>query len=189
MRMFLRRSTVGREPLAVTMSGVRMGERALQIGVDDPVIVGALAAKTGLTGQATIVVTDQASAERARAGAADSGALVDLQIAPIETLPFDDGSYDVLVIHSVSGLLASAGAEARQRVFRECRRVLRPGGRTIVLESGTPTGLRALLGARKRDAQYEAAGGTVAALERAGFKAVRTLGDREGYRFIEGLKA
>jgi hypothetical protein len=37
MRMFLRQSTVGREPLAIAMSGVRMGERLLQIGRDSPV--------------------------------------------------------------------------------------------------------------------------------------------------------
>jgi hypothetical protein len=51
------------------------------------------------------------------------------------------------------------------------------------------TGLRGWFGGAKVDAQYEAAGGTAAALEAAGFRAVRTLGDRQGYRFIEGLKA
>jgi SAM-dependent methyltransferase len=166
-----------------------LGERALQLGVDDPGIVGALAAKTGMTGQATIVVTDQASAERARAGAADSGALVDVQIVPIDRLPFDDGSYDVVIIHSVKGLLASVGADLREHALRECRRVLRPGGRAIILESGTPTGLRAILGVPKRDVSYEAAGGTLGALEMAGFRAARILGDRQGYCFIEGLKA
>ena len=188
--MFLRQSTVGREPLAVTMIAVRMGERALQIGVDDPLVTGALAAKTGLSGQATIVVTDQAGAERARAGAADAGALVDVQVAPLQTLPFADSTYDVVVIHTVSGLLASLGTDLRVRALGECRRVLRPGGRAIALEAGTPTGLLGLLGgAPKRNAQYEAGGGTVAALEAAGFRAVRTLADRQGYRFIEGLKA
>ena len=39
---FLRKSTLERLP--VVMSGVRMGERALQIGVDDSDLVGAIAA-------------------------------------------------------------------------------------------------------------------------------------------------
>ena len=43
--MFLRQSTVGREPLAIAMSGVRMGERLLQIGMDTPVVTALLAAK------------------------------------------------------------------------------------------------------------------------------------------------
>jgi ubiquinone/menaquinone biosynthesis C-methylase UbiE len=75
-------------------------------------------------------------------------------------------------------------------MLAECQRVLRVGGRLIALETGSPTGLRGLLGgASKHDAQYEASGGTTAALKAAGLRAVRTLGDRQGYRFIEGLKA
>jgi hypothetical protein len=67
--------------------------------------------------------------------------------------------------------------------------VLRTGGRILTLEAGSPTGLRGLLGgAAGTDAGYEAAGGSAAALEAAGFRAVRALGDRQGYRFIEGLK-
>ena len=49
----------------------------------------------------------------------------------------------------------------------------------IALEAGSPTGLRGLLGGgAKHDAQDAAAGGTEAALVAAGFRPVRTLGDR-----------
>ncbi len=40
--MFLRKTRI--EPLPVTMSAVRMGERVLQIGVDDPAVASAIAA-------------------------------------------------------------------------------------------------------------------------------------------------
>ena len=53
------------EPLPVTMSAVRMGERVLQIGVDDPTIASAIAAKVGLSGNAAIAVTDERDAARA----------------------------------------------------------------------------------------------------------------------------
>ena len=66
MRRFLRKSSVGSEPLSVTMSGVRLGERALQIGLDDPNIAALIAAKTGMTGQASLVVGDEAAAASAR---------------------------------------------------------------------------------------------------------------------------
>ena len=56
MRIFLRQSTVGREPLAIAMSGVRMGERLLQIGMDTPAVTSLLGAKPGLSGQSAIVV-------------------------------------------------------------------------------------------------------------------------------------
>ena len=55
MRMFLRQSTVGREPLAIAMSGVRMGERLLQIGMDTPVVTSLLAARPGLSGESALV--------------------------------------------------------------------------------------------------------------------------------------
>jgi ubiquinone/menaquinone biosynthesis C-methylase UbiE len=172
------------------MSGARLGERALQVGLDDPGIAAAIAAKTGMTGQATIVVADEGAAQSARAAVAASGGLGDvLVVGQLQPLPFANESYDLVVVHSARGLLASLVYDMRRRLLEECRRVLRAGGRVMTLESGSPTGLRRLMGGAKLDAQYESAGGTAAALEAAGFRAVRTLGDRQGYRFIEGLKA
>ena len=190
MRRFLRKSSVGVEPLAVTMSGVRLGERALQMGLDDPHIAAAIAAKTGLTGQATIVVTDETAATAARSAIADAGGLGDVHVvAALHPLPLEDQTYDAVIVHTARGLLASLAPDARERALTECRRVLRVGGRLIALEAGAPTGLRGLFGGAKSDTDYETAGGTAAALDRAGFRPVRTLGDRQGYRFIEGLKA
>ncbi len=65
--MFLRRSTHARDPLAVAMSGVRLGERVLQVGVDDARLVGLIAAKTGLSGSAACVVADEQQAAKAKA--------------------------------------------------------------------------------------------------------------------------
>ena len=189
--MFLRKSSVGAEPLAVTMSGVRLGERALQVGVDDPRIAAAIAAKTGLTGQASIVVADEPAAGGARSALADAGGLGDVHIVgQLHPLPFGDETYDLVVVHTSRGLLAALARHVRERLLGECRRVLRAGGRVLILDAGSPTGLRGLLGGGAGvDAQYEAAGGSAAALEASGFRAVRTLADRQGYRFIEGLKS
>jgi ubiquinone/menaquinone biosynthesis C-methylase UbiE len=189
MRRFLRKTDIGSEPLAVTMSGVRLGERALQVGLDDPAIAAAIAAKTGMTGEATLVVPNDAAAESARAAIAAAGGLGEVHVVEaLQPLVFADQAYDLVIMHTARGLLASLPREARERVLAECRRVLRAGGRLIALEGGSPTGLRGLFGGAKLDSQYEGAGGTVAALEAAGFRPVRILGDRQGYRFIEGLK-
>jgi ubiquinone/menaquinone biosynthesis C-methylase UbiE len=190
MRRFLRKSSVGSEPLAVTMSGVRLGERALQVGLDEPAIAALIAAKTGMTGQASLVVADEAAAASAREAVADAGGLGEVHlVAALHPLPFADEAYDLVVVHTARGLLASLPREGRQALLTECRRVLRTGGRLLALEAGSQTGLRSLFGGMKPDAEYEAAGGTAAALEAAGLRPVRTLGDRQGYRFIEGLKA
>jgi SAM-dependent methyltransferase len=190
MRMFLRKTNVGRDPLVIAMSGVRLGERLLQIGVDDPAVLGALAAKVGISGHAAVVTLDDRSATRARNGIAEASTLADVTVVGNGVLPFTDASFDVVVIHSVGGLLATAGGDMRAHLLADALRVMRTGGRAIVAEAGVRTGLKALLApAPKRDEQYEQGGGTVAAMEAAGFKPVRLLADRDGLRFTEGLKS
>jgi SAM-dependent methyltransferase len=189
MRMFLRKSTVAREPLAIAMSGVRMGDRLLQIGVDDPAVLGALAAKVGMSGHAAIVALDERSAARARAGVADASALADVTVAADGALPFPAGSFDVVVIHGITGLLTAYGDEHRARLLSQVLHVTRNGGRVIVTEPGERTGFKAMLApAPKRDERYDQGGGTVAAMEEAGFRPVRLLADRDGIRFTEALK-
>jgi ubiquinone/menaquinone biosynthesis C-methylase UbiE len=190
MRMFLRRSAVGRDPLPIVMSGVRMGERVLQVGVDDPKVAGALAAKVGLSGHSAIVVSDEAAAVKARGAAAENGALVDVHVSNLAPLPYPEKAFDVVVINSVRGLLASLEPSMRQGALRELHRVLRPGGRLVTIEGGTRSGLASLLRSDPaRDSDFEKSGGSVAALRAAGFSPVRLLGDLEGFRFTEGLKS
>ena len=98
---FLRKSTLERLPVAMT--GVRMGERALQLGIDDPSLVGAIAAKVGLSGHAAIVVRDEREAAKARSAAEKAGALVDVQVRPNAALPFEGDSFDVIVLHAANG--------------------------------------------------------------------------------------
>jgi SAM-dependent methyltransferase len=166
------------------MSGLRIGERLLQIGVDDPKLLAAMASKVGLSGSASVVVPDETSAARARDAAAEAGALVDVHAAPAGgSLPFAGDAFDVVVVHAMSGAPRTAAALA------DARRVLRHGGRIILIEAGPKSGLAALLRPHRPDAPYEAAGGPVAALKGAGFRPVRILSERDGYRFTEGLKA
>lgn len=184
---FLRKSTL--EPLPVAMSGVRMGERVLQIGIDDPALAGALAAKVGLSGHAAMAVSDEASAARARTSAQQAGALVDVHVTPLQALPFADASFDLVVAHGMGGLLSSLDDSARVALLRESFRTLRIGGRVIVIEPGKRGGLATLLRPRRVSSSYGAAGGAIGALTAAGFRAPRVLAEREGYKFSEGLKA
>ena len=187
--MFLRKPTLTSDPLAVTMSGVRMGERLLQIGARDAKLAAQLALKPGMSGHAAIVVASQHDGDRIRAAATRCGALVDVQTAAMGALPFGSSEFDVVVVHGAAGVLAPLDPRARGGAVAEIHRVLRSGGRVVALEPGTPTGLAAILRSPPAaDSAYERSGGTVAALEAGGFKPVRLLADREGVRFIEGLK-
>jgi len=186
--MFLRKRPDRRDPLAIAMIGVRLGERLLQIGIDDPGSLGALAAKVGISGTAAVVTIDEPGANQARAAIADASTVADIFVAPDASLPFGTSSFDVVVINAAGGLLTSLDDTTRARLLTETHRVLRAGGRAIAIEAGTPSGVKAVFSpAPKVDERYEQAGGTVGAMEAAGFKPVRLLADRDGLRFTEGL--
>lgn len=177
---FLRKPALERLPVA--MSGVRMGERVLQIGVDEASLVGAIAAKVGLSGHAAIVVADDRQTARARAAAAAAGALADVQTMAHAVLPFADETFDVVVVH-VGGLAHALADEPGVALLGDSRRVLRGGGRVLVIERCG----RGLL-ARVRAGHRADPGAALDALTAAGFKAARLLAEREGYRFLEAVR-
>lgn len=184
--MFLRQTTIGRVPIAVSMSGLRLGERALQVGLNDPDLAAALAARTGITGLAAMVVPDRKAAERARKALDRSGVLVDVHVLTAGPLPFDNAGFDVVILHDRDGFLGSLGSLVRHSLLGECHRVLRAGGRVIVFERGAASGLRRLFAAR-RPAEEDSA--ILQQLGGAGFRGARTLADRDGYLFIEAVRA
>lgn len=185
--MFLRKAK-RRDPVPITMTGVRMGERVLQVGVDDAAVAGAIAAKAGLSGNAAALATDAEGDARMRAAATEAGVLMDIQSAPLDRMPFPDEGFDLVVVHSVNGRLDDLESALRDAALRECHRVLRQGGRIVTIESGTRRGVAALLSRPHVNADYRAGGGTASALGRAGFHPVRVVGDVEGLLFTEGLR-
>jgi hypothetical protein len=185
--MFLRKSLIKRDPLPVTMSGVRLGEKALQIGDGDARVMALIAAKTGLTGRAAIVVLDERAAARIRHAIDEAGVLAEVGVVDQGDRP-DDASFDVIVVHDVPRTIGSSDAAVRSGWLQLCLRVLRSGGRIVTIERGAPVGLRALFGGGSQGQSLAAGGDTLTMLRSAGFAAVRLLGDREGLRFIEGLK-
>ncbi|MBI2188841.1 MAG: methyltransferase domain-containing protein [Acidobacteria bacterium] len=176
---FLRKANLERLPVA--MIGVRMGERVLQIGVDDPSLLGAIAAKVGLSGHAAVAVPDERQAARARAGTAAAGALADVQMTTAAALPFADEAFDVVVLHAAA--IVHALSDQGAPLLSDSRRVLRAGGRIVIIE-GRGRGLLT----RIRPAAPSDPARALQALTMAGFKAARLLAEREGYRFFEAVR-
>lgn len=174
------------EPLAVAMAGIKLGDRLLMLGCADPSDIGPLAVRTGLTGRACAVDEDASRTRRAADVSQKDGALVETLTAPWTMLPLDSGVFDVVIIH---GVLSALTPERRAGCVKEAQRVLRPGGRCLVIDDA-PRGLSALLNSRGNapGRHYVAAGGAVRALEAEGFRAVRTLAEREGLVFVEGVR-
>jgi len=183
--MFLKRQNP--HGLAVSMAGAKMGDRLLQVGCAHGGRLGAVAVKVGLSGRAAAVVPDEASADRARKGGAEAGVLVDVEIAPPSRLPHDDGAFDLVVADDTGGLFGTMRPEDRAAAVREMVRVLRPGGRVVMIGAGPRAGLGAIL-SRGPNAPSFVSSGAVAALEADGFRSARIIGEREGLAFVEAIK-
>jgi ubiquinone/menaquinone biosynthesis C-methylase UbiE len=180
------RKSGGRNDFVLSMVGVRMGDRFLQIGCGDGRMFATLAAKVGLTGRAAAIDEAATAVERARKIVEREGVLADVSTGHYAQLPFDPESFDLVVLDDV---LAARRPEQRVAAVREALRVLRPGGRCMVVEPAPRGGLAGLLGPGGADPRYRATGGAETALAAEGFRATRTLAEREGLVFAEGIKS
>ena len=173
LRMLTRARNRAMDPLQVSMTGVRMGERFVQIGCHDRALLAGLAAKVGLSGTAAVAAFDDAEAKRAGGVGAKIGALIDTHKIEGRALPFDGDQFDMVVVDDTNGRFAAMADDVRLDYLREARRIVREGGRIEIVE-GTTT----------RPQSYD----VLRDLTTAGFKPARLLAERDGFRFIEGLR-
>jgi len=174
--------------LAVGMTGVKMGDRFAQIGCPDGGRLGAVAAKVGLSGRAATAVPDEKSAARARKGAEQAGVLVEIEVAPPTRLPFETAAFDVAVVDDTGGVIGSLEPAERSAAIAELARILRGGGRAMIVGEGPATGVRAVLTRSGSAPSFAASGDATRALQAGGFASVRILAEREGLVFVEGMK-
>jgi ubiquinone/menaquinone biosynthesis C-methylase UbiE len=174
--------------LVVGMTGVKLGDRLIQVGCAHGGRLGAVAAKVGLSGRAVAIVPDEASAARARKGAADAGVLVEIEVAPPTGLTADEQAFDVAVVDDTGGLIGAMPSAERAVAVRELARVLRPGGRLVYIGSAPRGGLAGLFAKQPDGASFALSAGALDALAADGFRSVRTLAEREGLVFVEGIK-
>lgn len=185
MSLFKLRKLGGPRDLEVSMAGLKLGWRVLQIDGGDGELICALARAVGLGGYACAAVREDRQAAAIERAAARAGVLVEAKVVSFASLPYEEQSFDVVVIKDILG-----GMRQNDRVFcvQEAGRVLRSGGRCLVIEQSARGGLGALFSRQRVDGQY-AAGGARAALAAEGFAGVRLLADRDGVRFTEGTRA
>jgi ubiquinone/menaquinone biosynthesis C-methylase UbiE len=97
-------------------------------------------------------------------------------------LPFDDGQWDLAVI---ADGLTTLGDNATA-VVSEAVRVVRNGGRVVVIERVSRPGLFGLF--RTPEVSVAPVEATTGALSAAGLRGVRLLAEVEGVRYFEGTK-
>lgn len=174
--------------LVVGMTGVKMGDRLVHVGCAHGERFAAVAAKVGLSGRAVVVVPDDLSAARAQKAAAGAGVLVEVEITRPTALPVEGDAFDVAVVDDTGGLLGAMRPEDRVASVRELFRVLRAGGRVVIIGAAPRAGIVGLLTRTHSSPPFVASGTASATLEADGFKSVRTLAERDGLVFVEGVK-
>jgi ubiquinone/menaquinone biosynthesis C-methylase UbiE len=170
--------------LVVGMTGVKLGERVAQIGCAHGGRLAAVAKRVGLSGRAAVIVPDEASAARARKGAERAGVLLEIEVAPPTRIPLEDASFDLVIVDDTAGFFGSMAPDQRAASVREASRILRPGGRLMVISASQRAGIRRLLGGAPAGQPFDPA----PSLQADGFRSVRNLADREGLVFVEGIK-
>jgi arsenite methyltransferase len=105
------------------------GERVLDLGCGAGTDLLVAAAMVGETGSATGIDMTPEMLSKARRAADEMGLDVALVEGEIERLPFEDGSFDVIISNGVIDLIPD-----KEAVFSEIYRVLAPGGRIQVAD-------------------------------------------------------
>jgi ubiquinone/menaquinone biosynthesis C-methylase UbiE len=171
------------DPLSVSMAGAKLGDRVLVVGCGDPYLVAGLAAKAGLTGRLCAVDASAQRATEAGRVALKEGALAETSTADPSALPFEAESFDLVVMRDVAG----SDDAARAGAVKEAWRVLRPGGRCLVVDTVARSGMSAFFSGGQAP-PLAASESVIATSAAQGFVAVRLLAEREGLRFVEAVK-
>lgn len=131
--MYLGRARQYRNRL-LELAGLKPGEKSLDIGCGPGRLVLASCERVGPDGEAHGIDPSPEMIERARHNAKKAVSPARFTLAAAENLPFEDGHFDVvtssLVIHHLPG------DDLKQAAFREIRRVLKEGGRVLVVDFG-----------------------------------------------------
>jgi demethylmenaquinone methyltransferase/2-methoxy-6-polyprenyl-1,4-benzoquinol methylase len=120
---------------ALSQTGLRPGQRALDVASGTGDVGAGLARQVGRDGLAVLTDINREMLARGRDRLIDRGiaAQVEFVIANAERLPFPDGAFDCVTI--AFGL---RNVTDKPAALASMRRVLRPGGRLLVLEFSKP---------------------------------------------------
>ena len=122
--------------LALARSGVREGHRVLDVAAGSGDMTMRFARQVGTSGQ--VVMTDinasMLACGRSRLLNEGLGVNVQMLLADAESLPFSDGQFDCVAI--AFGL---RNVTRIPKALASMSRMLKPGGRLVILEFSTPT--------------------------------------------------
>ena len=128
-RMYLTPDVVGQRARFLEALALRPGEHVLDVGVGPGLLAHDMAAIVGERGRVAGIDLSEPMLEMSRRRCADQP-WTDFQSADATVLPFEDESFDALVSTQVYEYVADM-----DKALSEAFRVLRPGGRVLILDT------------------------------------------------------
>jgi demethylmenaquinone methyltransferase/2-methoxy-6-polyprenyl-1,4-benzoquinol methylase len=121
---------------ALAQTGLRPGQRALDVASGTGDLGAGLARQVGMDGLAVLTDINREMLARGRDRLIDKGIVTQVAfvIANAESLPFTDRSFDCVTIG-----FGLRNVTDKPAALASMRRVLKPGGRLLVLEFSQPT--------------------------------------------------
>ncbi len=114
---------------ALSRVGARAGMRVLDIAGGTGDLAGSMARDVGPTGQVWLTDINQSMLQVGRDRLIDQGLVLPAAVCDAEALPFSDGYFDRVTV--AFGL---RNMTHKETALQEMARVLRPGGKLVVLE-------------------------------------------------------
>lgn len=137
--LFLWLASLGRErryrEKALDLASLKPGESVLDIGCGTGTLAIAAKRRVGPAGRVFGVDASPEMLARANKKAKKAGSQVVFKNGIVEALPFPDAQFDA-VLSTV--MLHHLGPKARQQCAHEVRRVLKPGGRVLIVDFAKP---------------------------------------------------
>lgn len=170
--------------LTISLAAIEPGDRVLDIGCATGTLAIMEKEKAGPEGRVAAVDIGLRLIAKAKRRAAERRLDVDFQVGSIDAMPFPDDFFDVA---TSSGMVHHLPDEVKLAGFKEVHRVLKPGGRYLIVGFSPATGIagrtklaivRWLAGAFE-EVRYSLAlleGRLPRTLEEAGFEEVEELG-------------
>jgi len=110
---------------SISLVGLQPGERVLIVGAGTGLDLNFIAPGPKITA----IDLTAAMLRKLRKRACQQGLDVDARVMDAQAMPFDDASFDVVILHMILAVIPDP-----VRCAREVARVLRPGGRAVILD-------------------------------------------------------